>query len=303
MPLLASAALALALPGCSIKKLAVNSLGNALAEGGKSYASDDDPELVREAVPFGLKTVEALLEESPRHKGLLLAAASGFTQYGFAFIQQEADFVEGLDLPRATALRDRARKHYRRGLEYGLRGLEVDFPGFRAALRKDHKSALAPLRRKHVPLLYWTANAWGAAIALSKDDSELSADQNLAEARLVAPTMTFSTAVSPPYRPTPCRVLATPRLASRCGLMSGRRPPNCTSPASGRMKPHKTFSSVVLPAPFGPMTPSTCRGGTASETASSAVSPPKRTVTSCTSSTEPAFMSSLPRHTQQEVPA
>jgi predicted anti-sigma-YlaC factor YlaD len=179
---LAAALLALALPACSVKKLAVNSLGNALAEGGKTYASDDDPELVRDAVPFGLKTVEALLEESPRHKGLLLAAASGFTQYGFAFIQQEADFVEGLDLARATALRDRARKHYRRGLEYGLRGLEVDFRGFRSALRKDPRAALLPLRRKHVPLLYWTANAWGAAIALSKDDSELSADQHLAEA-------------------------------------------------------------------------------------------------------------------------
>ena len=173
-PLIASALLALAQPACSIKKLAVSSLGNALAEGGKTYASDDDPDLVREAVPFGLKTVEALLDESPRHKGLLLAAASGFTQYGFAFIQQEADFVEARDLARATALRDRARKHYRRGLEYGLRGIEVDFPGFRAAL--------APLRKKHVPVLYWTANAWGAAIALSKDDAELSADQNLAEA-------------------------------------------------------------------------------------------------------------------------
>jgi len=179
---LASALLALALFGCSVRKLAVNSLGNALAKGGASYASDDDPDLIREAVPFGLKTVEALLEESPRHKGLLFAAASGFTQYGFAFIQQEADFVEAQDFPRASALRDRARKHYRRALEYGLRGLEVDFPGFRAALRKDPAAALASMRKKHVPLLYWTANAWGAAIALSKDDSELTADQNLAEA-------------------------------------------------------------------------------------------------------------------------
>jgi predicted anti-sigma-YlaC factor YlaD len=172
---LASALLAVALPACSIKKLAVNSLGNALAEGGSSYASDDDPELVREAVPFGLKTVEALLEESPRHKGLLFAAASGFTQYGFAFIQQDADFVEAQDLARATALRERARKHYRRGLEYGFRGLEVDHPGFRTALRNDPAAALAPMRKKDVPLLFWTANAWGAAISLA-------ADQNLAEA-------------------------------------------------------------------------------------------------------------------------
>jgi predicted anti-sigma-YlaC factor YlaD len=170
------------LPACSIRKMAVNSLGNALAEGGKSYASDDDPELVREAVPFGLKTVEALLDEAPRHEGLLLAAASGFTQYAFAFIQQDADFVEAQDLARATALRDRARKHYRRALEYGLRGLEVDHPGLRAALRNDPAAALAPMRKKDVPLLFWTANAWGAAMALSKDDAELTADQNLAEA-------------------------------------------------------------------------------------------------------------------------
>ena len=179
---LAPAFLVVALPACSVKKLAINSLGNALAEGGSTYASDDDPELVREAVPFGLKTVEALLEQSPRHKGLLFAAASGFTQYGFAFLQQEADFVEAQDLARATALRDRARKHYRRGLEYGLRGLEVDHPGFRTALRRDPAAALLPMKKKDVPLLFWTANAWGAAIAISKDDSELSADQNLAEA-------------------------------------------------------------------------------------------------------------------------
>jgi len=77
------------LPACSVKHIAVNALGNALAEGGSSYARDDDPDLIWEAVPFGLKTVEGLLDESPRHKGLLFAAASGFTQYGFAFIQQD----------------------------------------------------------------------------------------------------------------------------------------------------------------------------------------------------------------------
>src|SRR6185503_17504486 len=94
----------------------------------------------------------------------------------------EADFIEAQDLARATALRERARKHYRRGLEYGLRGLEVDHPGFRTALRNDPAAALAPMRKKDVPLLFWTANAWGAAISLAKDDAELTADQNLAEA-------------------------------------------------------------------------------------------------------------------------
>ena len=113
LPILGALAL-LAFPGCSIKKIAVNSLGNALAGGTSSYAEDDDPDLVREAVPFALKTIEGLLAEAPRHRGLLLAATSGFTQYGYAFMQQEADFVESRDLGAATALRNRSRKHYKR---------------------------------------------------------------------------------------------------------------------------------------------------------------------------------------------
>src|SRR5688500_5880950 len=94
--------------GCSIKKMAINTVGNALAEGNSVYATDDDPELVREAVPFGLKLVESLLMQSPRHRGLLLSAASGFTSYGYAFVQQDADFIEADDLDRATRMRNRA---------------------------------------------------------------------------------------------------------------------------------------------------------------------------------------------------
>jgi len=157
-------------------------MGNALAQGGSTYASDDDPELVRDASPFALKTIEGLLDASPRHKGLLLAAAKGFTQYAYGFVEQEADFVEAQDLARATLLRDRARKLYKRALGYGLRGLEVDLPGFRDGLRTDADGVLAKTRKEHVPLLYWTANAWGAAIAISKSDSELTADQRIAEA-------------------------------------------------------------------------------------------------------------------------
>jgi predicted anti-sigma-YlaC factor YlaD len=173
---------AVALPGCSLRSIAVNSLGNALAKGGSNFASDEDPELVREAIPFGLKTMEGLLEESPRHKGLLYATASGFTQYAYGFVQQDADFAEAKDLARATFLRTRARKLYLRALGYGLRGLEVDLPGFRDRLRADPAAALAASRKRHVPLLYWTANAWGAAISLAINDSELAADQRLAEA-------------------------------------------------------------------------------------------------------------------------
>lgn len=182
LPISPALVLVLALPGCSLRKIAVNSLGDALAEGGSAWASDDDPDLVGDAVPFGLKTMEALLEESPRHEGLLLAAARGFTQYAYGWVQLEADVVEAEDLARATALRSRASRLYLRALGYGFRGLEVDFPGFRDRLREDAAAALRPMKKEHVPLLYWTAMAWGGAMGLRISDSELSADQRLAEA-------------------------------------------------------------------------------------------------------------------------
>lgn len=167
-----------AVPACSIKMMAINALGNALSSGTSStFASDGDPELVRDAVPFALKTIESLIEQSPKHKGLLTAASSGFTQYAYAFIQQEADFTEDQDLARATRMRTRAKKLYLRGVEYGLRGLELDVPGFRGSLLTDADAALARVQRKHVPLLYWTAAGWAAAFAVDVTDSELSIRQ------------------------------------------------------------------------------------------------------------------------------
>ncbi len=159
-----------ALAGCSINRLAVNKLGDALAGGGGTFAVDDDPELVKAAVPFSLKLMESLLAESPEHRGLLLAASSGFTQYAYAFVQEEADELEANDFNAAQAMRERAKRLYLRARDYGLRGLEVRQKGLRAALAADPRGALRGFAKADVPQLYWAAAAWASAIALSKDD-------------------------------------------------------------------------------------------------------------------------------------
>ena len=180
--ILAAALALLAATGCSIKKVAINKLGNALADSGTTFASDNDPAFVRDAVPFSLKLIESLLAESPRHRGLLLAAASGFTQYGYAFLQQDADALEDTDLAAAEALRGRARRMYLRARDYGLRGLEVRHPGLGAALRSEPVPALKMVTASETGLLYWTAAAWGAAISLSKDNPAIVAGQPAVEA-------------------------------------------------------------------------------------------------------------------------
>lgn len=170
------------LHGCSLRKYALNKLGDTLADSGVTFASDDDPDLVAEAVPFSLKLIESVLAEVPRHRGLLLAAARGFTQYAVAFVQQEADELEDRDLGASNAWRARARNFYRRARDYGLRGLAVRHRDFEPELAANPKAALAPARAEDVPLLYWTAAAWGLHISLSKDSPEAVADQPLVEA-------------------------------------------------------------------------------------------------------------------------
>jgi predicted anti-sigma-YlaC factor YlaD len=170
------------LGGCSMQRLAVNKLGDALASGGTTFTSDDDPELVGAALPFSLKLMESLLAESPRHRPLLVATARGFTQYTYGWIGQQADEIEAFDIGEATRQRTRARSLYLRARDYGLRALG---PGIGDPLRGDPKRAMSLAKRDDVPALYWTAAAWGLAISVSKDDPELVADLPLVEALIL----------------------------------------------------------------------------------------------------------------------
>jgi predicted anti-sigma-YlaC factor YlaD len=168
---------------CSVKKYAISKLGDSLAsQSSSSFATDDDPELVGDALPFALKLMEGLLDQVPQHRGLLFATSSGFTQYSYVWVQQPADEMEQVDVERAKVMRLRARKLYLRARDYGIRGLEVKHPNFGASLRHDPRSAVLVAKKKDVPLLYWTAAAWGAAISVSKDDPDLVADQPIVEA-------------------------------------------------------------------------------------------------------------------------
>ncbi len=170
-----------ALAACSVKRTAVDIVGTAISGDGRTYASDDDPELIREAMPFGLKTFESLLEVSPEHEALLLSAARGYTAYAF-LLQGEADRLDAADILRARGNRARARKHYLRGRDYALRGLAVSHPGFAADLRQDSAAALTATDEIDVSFLYWGGAAWAGALSAAKDDLDLLAELPMAAA-------------------------------------------------------------------------------------------------------------------------
>ncbi|MBY0247988.1 MAG: TRAP transporter TatT component family protein [Nitrospiraceae bacterium] len=160
------------LSGCSVKRLAADVVGDALTGDSESFASDDDPDLIREAIPFGLKTIESFLASSPSHRGLLLSAAKGFTTYAY-LLQDEADRLEEQDRGRARLLRARIKRLYLRGREYAFRGLELDHPRFESLLRRDQASVLAKTTGEDAPFLYWAGVSWGGALSAGSDDLAL----------------------------------------------------------------------------------------------------------------------------------
>ncbi len=165
LPVLAGLSLA---PGCS--SLIANLAADRLSGDGTAFASDNDPDLVRDAIPFSLKLIDSLLESSPDNAKLLLAAASGYTSYAYGFLAVDAEGLESKDPEASRELFARVRKLLRRGSRYGFRGLEARHKGFGARFEQDRKAAVAQLEKDDLPLVYWTAAALGAGISISKDD-------------------------------------------------------------------------------------------------------------------------------------
>ena len=164
------------LQGCSIQNLAVDALADSLAASADVYAADEDPELVRAALPFALKTIEGLLVEKPDHRGLLQSACSGFTGYANAFVQVDAERLEEIDYRESERQYARALALYLRARDYCFRSLELGWPGIVERLAIEPEAAVEVFTRDDLPLILWTGAAWGGAISIGMDRPELVAD-------------------------------------------------------------------------------------------------------------------------------
>jgi predicted anti-sigma-YlaC factor YlaD len=168
-------AIALLLSGCS--NLISNKLADTLSSPGKTYARDDDPELVRAAVPFVLKTMEQLHESVPNHVGLSQAMAQGFTSFAVAFVADDADRLAEKDMAAARFVYQREKRLALRGFRYGVDGLAVAIAGSRPILesgsREDRDRILKSATKEQVGLLYWTAAGLGSAISADKTDMKM----------------------------------------------------------------------------------------------------------------------------------
>ena len=170
--------LALLISGCSIKGMAINSVANALSGSGSEgesnvYLTDDDPILVGQALPFSLKLMETILQETPEHEDLLVATATGFVSYAEMWVLRPSRYLEDTDYLASKAERLRAKALFLRARGYAGRALDLRHPGITESLQYSPNEAVTQLDLDDLPAVYWFTAALGRAISADLGDGEM----------------------------------------------------------------------------------------------------------------------------------
>jgi predicted anti-sigma-YlaC factor YlaD len=164
---------------CSINKLAINAVSNALTTEGSStvFTGDSDFQLVGEALPFAIKLYETLLDANPKHQGLILTTGSLFVMYANAFVQGSAEMLPLEEYENKSLQLARAKDLYLRGVEILERGVAIKYPGMLGVWGQGDNPAftqgLAKMKKEDIPLFYWYAAGSLSAYALNAFDISL----------------------------------------------------------------------------------------------------------------------------------
>jgi predicted anti-sigma-YlaC factor YlaD len=161
---------------CSINKLALKKAAGLLSGSGSTdvFSSDNDPDLVGDALPFAIKLYETMLASLPTHDGLRLRTGSLYIMYANAFVETPAEMTPRSAAEEKEYLLARAKNLYLRGRDILFVSLERKNPAIRRQLKaRQYKEAMAPFGKADAALLYWTALGWLAAYSVDPFDMTL----------------------------------------------------------------------------------------------------------------------------------
>jgi len=149
------------LVGCSIKGMVVSSMGGFFEDAVHSLQSEKDLELAEYSLASDIKLLDAMLRSKPGDRKLTTLAVQGRCSFAMAFAEEEAP-------ERALAL-------YRKAMKDGLGALDR-VPGLsRSIAERDEEGlveSLSRIKRKDLPLFFWTLSAWASWVNASRDDPE-----------------------------------------------------------------------------------------------------------------------------------
>ena len=142
--------------------------------GASAFTSDDDPQLIADALPLALKLYEILMDLDPENSDLVAATGQNFILYSAAFVQMPADMADDADWEETARARQRAKKLFRRGRDYSLDALEMRHEGFLEALNSgEYDRASAMLDEADAGVAYWASAGWLAMASTDPFDFDL----------------------------------------------------------------------------------------------------------------------------------
>jgi predicted anti-sigma-YlaC factor YlaD len=174
--LLSAGLLLVAFSSCSIQKLAMRRVADALSTGDSTvFAGESDTTLMGEALPFALKLYESLLDSVDDSPQLYLATGRAFVLYARAYVQMPAEMLPQERFDERVSETRRAKALYNRALRYILRGLDLRHPGLASRIFQGEQwqKAVAEAGVQDAPWLYWGGLAWMGAFSTDTFDFEM----------------------------------------------------------------------------------------------------------------------------------
>ena len=167
---LAGLLVVLALPGCSIQRLAARASAGLVSDSFAAVNAERDLELAEAGAAAGLPLLEGVLRGDPDAVDVRLLAAEAYSGYALAFVEQD-------NPERAVGLYRRARNHALHAWRVAARRSGVTEPAaglwFDLDALEHYLDGLDP---RFVPAVYWTAQGWGGMVKNRPSDPELVAD-------------------------------------------------------------------------------------------------------------------------------
>jgi hypothetical protein len=143
--------------------------------------AETDVDVARAAAPAMLKLVEGLLETAPHDRALLEIVARGWSEYAFAFLEDDLESLpnDARHADERQRLTSRASALYDRGFGFAARILAEEDAALAKALTADVgtlEQELARASKEAVPGLLFAGLALASAVNLNRTDPSRAVD-------------------------------------------------------------------------------------------------------------------------------
>ncbi|MDH5710069.1 MAG: TRAP transporter TatT component family protein [Gammaproteobacteria bacterium] len=148
------------LGGCSAMDKFLVRASTPLIEGGiHSLNQETDLQLAEDSIPTNLNVLQGMINIDPENASLRVYAAQAFYGLGYGFNEDNR--------PR------RAINFYQRGLQHGLKALEINgYTNLRYGSMEELEATLQKADEDDVGALFWTASNWAKWIDQNRDTPE-----------------------------------------------------------------------------------------------------------------------------------